>query len=125
MYCGTVHEAGYPYVYYRPYTDKPFYRAGDCDEIIALNKKKSGVNPGYERPSINRVPGWIERDMEFIKAYLENQENKLKNMAHKAISDFESQARKDIVEQRERDDADDDARKYQIREEIKNRELYR
>lgn len=68
---------------------------------------------------------WIGRDQKFIKAYLENFENELKELVYDTIRNFELQERKDEIEQRERDDAEDDARQYQIREDIKNGELYR
>ena len=67
----------------------------------------------------------IGRDQKFIKAYLENFENELKELVYDTIRNFELQERKDEIEQRERDDAEDDARQYQIREDIKNGELYR
>jgi hypothetical protein len=37
--CKTVYVVGWPSFYYRPYTDEPFFRAGDCIEILNKSKK--------------------------------------------------------------------------------------
>ena len=42
--CGTVFETGYPSHYFRPYTDEPFFRAGDCETIANKAKKLNEVS---------------------------------------------------------------------------------
>ena len=74
---------------------------------------------------MNRAPEWIKRDREFMVSYLEHFEGEVKKMVHKTIREFETQEREDVIAQREQDDAEDDARQYQIREDIRNGELYR
>jgi hypothetical protein len=53
--CGTFLQAGYPYIYLRPYTNEPFLRAGDCQEIIEKTKKFDEMRLVVKRSEAKRI----------------------------------------------------------------------